>query len=326
MESILKEKNESFENENSENENSENENSENENSENENSENESSENESSENESSENENIDLFLTMRDRTKLFYTQEYTENMKAIVVFVHGVGEHSGRYKYLAGRLNTAGYGVVRFDLRGHGKSGGERGFVSSFLDFSDDTNEIVDMVKKDKPGLRIYMLAHSMGAFIAAIYSIKYPAQVDGQILSGIPATILPLTEIRMLKLLPYNTFPRIKMGNSLGKKVSRDQAVVENYVTDSLNLKKATIKMSSEMFINGPEWLAKHVHEYELPCLILHAGDDLIVTPASSEWFYNNIASVDKRRKVYPGLYHEIYNEKERDSVIDDVVDWLEEK
>ncbi|MHB1484977.1 MAG: alpha/beta hydrolase [Saccharofermentanales bacterium] len=282
--------------------------------------------ESSENENSQNENTDSFLAMKDGTRLFYTREYTENMKAVIVIVHGVGEHSGRYKYLAERLNMAGYGVVRFDLRGHGKSGGERGFVNSFLDFSDDTDEIVEKVKKDKPGIPIFMLAHSMGAFIAAIYSIRYPGRIDGQILSGIPATILPLTEIRMLKLLPYNAFPRIKMGNSLGTKVSRDQSVVDDYITDPLNLKKATIKMSSEMFIKGPEWLAKHANEYEPPCLILHAGDDLIVTPASSEWFYDNIASVDKRRKIYPGLYHEIYNEKERDSVIADVVDWLNDK
>lgn len=272
------------------------------------------------------EGQNAFLTMKDGTRLYYKMDIIIKMKAIIVIVHGVCEHSGRYQYLTESINRAGYGVIRFDLRGHGKSFGERGFASSFLEFSNDVHEIVNKVKQDIPSIPVYMLGHSMGAFISTVYAIQYPNEIQGQILSGLPAIVLPLPSIKLLKMLPYNVFPMIRAGNDLGKVVSRDPAVVENYIKDPLNLKKSTIKMSGEVFIKGPAWLASHIGEYNLPCLLLHGGSDLIVTPESSKWFFENISSVDKARKVYQELYHEIFNEKERDEVIADVIDWLDKE
>ncbi len=272
------------------------------------------------------ERPESFLAMKDKTNLFYKQDFPEKMKAVLVIVHGVCEHCGRYQYLAERLYAAGYGVMRFDLRGHGKSGGKRGFVSSYLEFSQDVHEFVLKANKEAPNIPVYMLGHSMGAFISVAYAILYPHEIKGQILSGLPAIILPLPSIRLLQRLPYNLLPMLRAGNDLGKVVSRDPAVVKDYIEDPLNLKKSTIKMSGEMFLKGPAWLALNIKEYGLPCLLLHGGSDLIVTPASSQWFFDKIASTDKQRKVYPELYHEIYNEKERDEVISDTIAWLDAK
>ena len=271
-----------------------------------------------------NKNKDTFLMMKDKTNLFYRQDFPEKMKAVLVIVHGVCEHCGRYQYLAERLGEAGYGVIRFDLRGHGKSEGKRGFASTYLEFSQDAREFVLKAKQEAPGMPVYMLGHSMGSFISAAYGILYPDEIKGQVLSGLPATELPLPTIRLLKHLPYNLLPMIQAGNDLGKIVSRDPAVVKAYIEDPLNLKKATIKMSGEMFIKGPVWMAEHIKEYKYPCLLLHGGADMIVAPSSSEWFFNSISSSDKQRKVYPELYHEIYNEKERDEVIADTISWLD--
>ncbi len=268
--------------------------------------------------------IESFLTMKDGTELYYTTNIPQELKAIIVIVHGVCEHCGRYEYITGILNAAGYGVLRFDLRGHGKSKGERGYASTFLDYSNDVDSLVDKIRVDYPSLPIFLLGHSMGAFVSAIYALNYPGKLKGQVLSGLPAISLPLPTIKMLGFLPYNAFPMIRLGNDLGKVVSRDPEVVKSYIEDPLNLKKATIKMSGEMFIKGPEWLSKHVAEYNLPCLLLHGGNDLIVTEKSSEWFYNSISSTDKKRIVYPELYHEIFNEKEKDIVIADAIKWLD--
>lgn len=269
---------------------------------------------------------DTFLTMKDGTPLYYKEEIPENMKAMVIFVHGVGEHSGRYQYLAGKLYNAGYGILRFDLRGHGKSGGPRGFADTITRFSDDILLFYDKVKESFPDLPVYTLGHSMGSFISVVFAITHPGRLQGQILSGLPAIVLPLPEIRKMKLLPYKLFPMIRIGNSLGDRLSRDPEIFEKYRTDPLNLKKGTIKMTGVMFLEGPEWLSGHVKEYNLPCLLLHGGDDRIVTPASSEWFYSGISSSEKQRKVYPGLFHEIFNEPEKDLVIGDVLSWLDSK
>jgi alpha-beta hydrolase superfamily lysophospholipase len=264
--------------------------------------------------------------MRDKTTLFVKRAILPLMKAIVVIVHGVCEHNERYDYITSALNNAGFSVVRFDLRGHGKSGGERGYAASYHEFSDDLNEIISVTGKDFPDIPVFVLGHSMGAFISALYEILYPDRTKGQILSGIPAIVLPLSDIKLLKKLPYNKFPKMNAVNKLAKLVSKDPQVVQNYIEDPLNLKKSTIKMSAEMFLKGPEYLAGHINNSKTPCLVLHGQEDKIVTEKSSEWFYENISSLDKTRKVYPGLYHEIFNEPERDYVIDDVIKWLEER
>ena len=266
------------------------------------------------------------VAMRDNVPLYVKRAMLPEMKAVIVIVHGVCEHSERYDYLTSALNNAGYSVVRFDLRGHGKSGGERGYAESYREFSDDLNEIISAVKEDLPDIPVYILGHSMGAFISALYEIMYPDCIKGQILSGIPAIELPLSDIKLLKNLPYNKFPKINAANKLAKLVSRDIKVVENYLNDPLNLKKSTIKMSAEMFLKGPEFMSSHINEYKAPCLILHGQDDKIVTEKSSEWFFGNISSTDKTRKLYPELYHEIFNEPQKDAVISDLISWLEER
>jgi len=266
------------------------------------------------------------IKMRDKVPLFVKKITVPQMKAIITIVHGVCEHNERYDYLTSILNDEGYSVVRFDLRGHGKSGGERGYSKNYHEFSDDLNEIISIIKKDFPDIPIFVLGHSMGAFISALYEILYPEQIRGQILSGIPATELPLSDIKLLKLLPYNKFPKINAKNKLAKLVSRDMGVVNDYMSDPLNLKKSTIKMSGEMFLKGPSFISEHIDEYKAPCLILHGREDKIVTEKASEWFYKNISSEDKTRKVYPDLFHEILNEPEKDLVINDILKWLEKR
>lgn len=264
------------------------------------------------------------IQTKDGTLIFFLKNIPPQPKAIIIIVHGVAEHAGRYGYTTERLNKFGYGVYRFDNRGHGRSGGEQGYVQSFMDFVEDADLIVQMAHVENVRLPVFMLGHSMGGFIATVYGAKNPDQLNGQILSG-PAVIeLPLKDVRLLKRLPFNLLPKLRVGNKLGKIISRDPAVVEDYQTDHYNLKKITLKMSGEMFIKGPAWLQNNINKYILPCLIIHGGGDLIVTPKASEWLYNNISSQDKERKVYAGLYHEILNEQEKDRVIEDIHVWIE--
>jgi len=266
------------------------------------------------------------LSAQDGVSLFYQMDVPEQPKAIFIFVHGVCEHCGRYQYLTEKFNSFGYGVYRFDLRGHGQSEGARGFVKSYMDYIEDTHLLVTRAHKEYPALPVYMLGHSMGGFITAAYGIQYPDTLSGQILSGTPAIELPLKDVQLLKKLPFELLQRLRVGNKLGAVVSRDPEVVKAYGEDPLNLKKSTLKMSGEMFLKGPKWMAENIKNYRYPCLILHGGEDKIVTPEASKWLFSHIGSEDKELKIYEGLYHEIFNEQERDTVIEDVHTWMEKR
>ncbi len=266
------------------------------------------------------------LLLRDGLNLYYESSIPAKPKALVFLVHGVCEHSGRYDYLTAKLYEASYGVVRFDLRGHGKSEGTRGYVANYLDYVEDLYELITHVTDQNRDLPLYMIGHSMGALISLLFGLKNPDFLKGQIFSGVPAIELPLKSIKLLKLLPTSILSKLGVKNDFAKLVSRDPEVVENYETDPLNLSKQTVGMASQMFLKAPVFVAEHVADYRIPCLILHGGDDRIVTPEASSWLYENIASEDKKILIYPELYHEIFNEPEKEKVIGDLLAWLDER
>lgn len=255
--------------------------------------------------------------------LFTSKTILNNAKGIVVLVHGLNEHCGRYDHVVSKLNDWGYSVYRYDNRGHGRSGGRRGYIDDFQLFIDDADLIVDRAKAENPGKPVFMLGHSMGGFITACYGVKYKNKLAGQILSGPPTIIMPTVE--PLVDFDYKSQSLTMIPNSLGNDVSRDPAVVKAYAEDPLNLKEFTMMLMGEIFIRGMKWLIEKTPSYDYPCLILHGGDDKIVTPDSSRSFYNKIASTDKELKIYSGLYHEIMNEPEKNIVLEDGIhSWLE--
>jgi alpha-beta hydrolase superfamily lysophospholipase len=167
-----------------------------------------------------------------------------------------------------------------------------------------------------------MLGHSMGGFIAASYGVRHPDRLSGQILSGAAVMLLPM--VQGMEEFDYNATPDAPIPNNLSGLVSRDPAVVQAYEDDPLVLKEFTMKLMGEVFIRGPKDMMAGVASYGYPCLILHGGNDQIVTPDAARYFYERIASVDKQLKIYDGLYHEILNEPEKETVIEDIHRWIE--
>ncbi len=264
------------------------------------------------------------LSGENGIKLYVSQNRVDKAKAVIVIVHGLCEHSGRYDYVASKLNTFGYSVYRFDNRGHGRSGGEKGYVENFNQFIDDAAKITDMAKAENTNVPVFMLGHSMGGFVTAAYGVKYPGGLSGQVLSGAATIIQPL--LAGLEGIDFSANAHDPIANALSAQVSRDPKVVEDYVNDSLNLKEFSTWLMSEAFLRGARWLMENTGSYAYPCLILHGGKDLIVTPDSSRQFYERIGSQDKSLKIYEGLYHEILNEPEKDTVIEDIHVWIEKR
>jgi len=253
--------------------------------------------------------------------LFVAVNRIDAPKAVVVIVHGLAEHLGRYDLVARELNEAGCSVYRFDNQGHGRSGGERGYLNDFQSFIDDADILVEKARQENPGLPVFMLGHSMGGFITAAYGVKYPGKLKGQVLSGAAVTLLPLFEA--FKEIDFEKEPRVKVPNALSDLICRDKAVVTAYDDDPLVLKETCQKLLGEVFINGANWLVGKLSEYAYPCLILHGEDDQIVTPEASRYMAGHIASTDKVLKMYPGFYHEILNEFGREEVVADITEWI---
>jgi acylglycerol lipase len=262
------------------------------------------------------------LNVGEGIDLFILSNPVNHPKAAVVLVHGICEHCRRYDYVTDKLNSFGYTVYRFDLRGHGRTGGERGYIKDYQDMIEDTEKVVTIAKKENPNIPIYMWGHSMGGFIAASYGIKYPNRLSGQILSGPPVKIMPPFD--SLLDFDYKSKAFDLIPNSLVDKVSRDPEIVRLYKEDPLCLTEFTYQLMGEMFIRGGKDIMESVPTYNYPCLILHGSEDQIVNKETSNYFFGNIASKDKQLKIYDGLYHEVMNEPEKDTVLEDIHQWLQ--
>ncbi|QIK70804.1 alpha/beta hydrolase [Erysipelothrix sp. HDW6C] len=268
----------------------------------------------------------MYLKISEDVSLRYVVNKVSNAKGIVVINHGFAEHVGRYDHVTKRLNSAGYNVYRYDLRGHGRSLGPKGHIDSYESFISDCHAFVTFARNDTPEVPMYMLGHSMGGLVTAMYGIAHPDMLRGQVLSGPAITSLPKSKGLngfLLKTVGV-LMPSLKISNPVEDDVCSVPEVVAHYKADEDVLRKATAGFLKEFLIEGPAFVRAHIHQYMLPCFIAHGGDDTIVPVEVSEYFYDNIASQDKERKVYPGLYHEILNENEKDEILDDMILWMD--
>ena len=260
-------------------------------------------------------------------KLYYQGwQPDQNPKAVLLILHGLAEHSGRYKNVVDYFIPLGYAVYGYDQRGHGKSPGARCYVDRFQDLVVDLNTFVTMVNKFHPGLKVFLMGHSIGATVAVTYSVQYPDAVAGLILSGAVLkpgeSITPLMKIMALVLSVL--FPRMGVSPLDSSTISRDKAVAIAYDNDPLVYRgKIPARMGAEALNIMEKYLPPRLGEIELPLLIMHGGEDRLSNKEGSIFLYKGAASTDKILKIYEGLYHEIYNEPERAQVFADVETWL---
>ncbi|WP_046175962.1 alpha/beta hydrolase [Domibacillus indicus] len=268
---------------------------------------------------------EMILHSFDGTELYVQRDAPRNPHAVIVIVHGLGEHSGRYEYVTEKLNGYGYAVYRFDNRGHGKSGGARGYIEDASKFVDDAHKVVRTAQHNYPGLPLFMLGHSMGGFIAAAYGVQHKDTLAGQIFSGPVIQELPAFED--LKQLDMEKEALTRIPNGLSHLICRSQAIVEDYENDPYNLKEFTVQLLTSVFHEGVQKLLKKLPLYTYPCFILHGENDQIVPADSGRYLYERISSEDKSICIIPQLYHEILNEeKEKDEILQEIYEWIEER
>ena len=247
-------------------------------------------------------------------------------KAILLIVHGLAEHSGRYMNSVEYFVPKGYAVYGYDQRGHGKSEGARCYVDRFSDYIADLHTFLTMVREFHPGIKLFLVGHSMGGTIATIYATQYQNELTGLVLSGAALkagdSITPLAKL-MAQVLS-RLLPRMGISTLDATAISRDKAVVDAYVNDPLVYRgKVCARLGSELLTMMDKYLPARMSELKLPLLIMHGKADRLTNQEGSTLLYNAASSQDKTLKFYEGFYHEIYNEPERGPVFSDVEAWL---
>lgn len=268
-------------------------------------------------------NSEYLITFDDQ-EIFLRRDLVADPRAVLLIVHGLNEHQGRYDYLAGRFNGEGYNVYRFDNRGHGRSDGRQSYIEDFNTYFDDADAVFELIKEENPDLPIFMLGHSMGGFIAAGFGVKYPDKLRGIILTD--AATNNLDAFSELNEISLEENPEMTLPNELGNLISRSEYVVDDYKKDPYVSEFTTLKLMKVLMDQGIPWLVDNLNKFRYPVLILHGEDDKIVDPSCSKKFYERISSEDKKLKTYPELYHEILNEKEKEEVIRDIIIWVNKR
>lgn len=265
---------------------------------------------------------------RGSSRLYWQSWLPESdARASVLLVHGLGEHSSRYTHVARHLTRRGFAVFTVDHYGHGKSDGRMGFVERFSIYLDGVDALREKVLAELPSVPMFLLGHSMGGLIAATYLLDNPDVFRGCVLSG-PALKTdqapPALLVVLVKLLSAlaPTLPMIQLDAS---GVSRDPKVVEAYVSDPLVFHgKLSARLITELTATMDKTLSRAA-EIRTPILIMHGQDDKLTSPAGSQAMFDNISVEDKTLKLYPGLYHEIFNEPEQEAIMADMSDWMEQ-
>ncbi|MFL9872773.1 alpha/beta hydrolase [Paraburkholderia megapolitana] len=248
-------------------------------------------------------------------------------RATVALVHGLAEHAGRYTALAQRLNAAGIELFAVDLRGHGRAPGLRVWVERFDDYLQDVDALLDAAARSSAPL--FLMGHSMGGEIAALYAIERAAtrgrRFSGLILSSpalAPGRDVPRWMIGLSRIISrvWPRFPALKIDAAL---LSRNPAVVDNNRHDLLVHHGAVPARTGAEILLAMTRIERGRAGLRLPLLVYHGTRDKLTEPDGSRTFGTQAGSPDKTLTLYEGSYHETMNDLDRKQVIDALIEWI---
>jgi len=245
---------------------------------------------------------------------------------VVVLAHGFGEHARRYDHVAQRFGEAGLITFALDHRGHGRSGGKRVYVRSMSEYTDDFHHLVGLATAEYPDLKRVVLGHSMGGAIVFAYGVEHPDDYHLMVLSGpaVDARSQVPTWLAMLADVLGAIAPGLQVQDLPADAVSRDPAVVAAYENDPLVHHGKVPAGVGKALIGVGETMPRRAAAISAPLLVVHGEQDKLIPVEGSHKLVECVGSTDVALKVYPGLYHEVFNEPERAVVLDDVVSWIQ--
>ncbi len=248
-------------------------------------------------------------------------------RGAVALVHGLGEHVGRYAPVAAALTTAGYAVLGFDQRGHGKTAGPRGYMPSLETTMDDIGRLLEKTARRYPDLPLFLYGHSMGGAFVLNYILRHrPTHLAGVISTspGLNTTTPTPGWKKALAQTLSKIFPTMVLNNGLELAgISRDPAVIQAYKADSLVHPWISARLGTDLLESG-EWAVAHAAEFPpIPLLLFHGTADRLTNPQTTAAFAAKVPG-ECTFKAWEGLYHETHNEPERDQVLATLIAWLD--
>jgi alpha-beta hydrolase superfamily lysophospholipase len=245
-------------------------------------------------------------------------------KAIVALVHGIGEHSGRYAHVGEAFAKAGYALVGFDLRGHGKSGGPRGHIPSYDTMMNDIADFLDLLEKRYRKLPTFLYGHSLGGNQVINFSLRRKPKLKGVIATS-PWLKLPF-QPPAVQITLGKVMNRIAPGFTQSSKLdtaalSRDPEVARTYERDPLVHDKVSARLFVD-FGNAGLWALEHAAEFPLPLLLMHGTADRLTSAEASREFAERGGKHITWRQ-WKGFYHEIHNEPEKAEVLKVMIGWM---
>lgn len=253
------------------------------------------------------------------------------VRAQVLIVHGLGEHSGRYAHVARHLAQAGCAVAAYDHRGHGRSQGPRGVIPAPDSLLADLGQVIAQLRARRPGLPLVLLGHSLGGLVVGRYVAEglaaQPAPwwhaVEALVMSS-PALDLGMNLAQKALLAVLGPLaPNLAVANGLKPEwVSRDPAVVRAYVADPLVHDRIAPRLVRFM-VDAGALVRQRAAQWRTPTCLLYAGADRCVSPRGSAGFAAAAPRGVVAATCYEGLAHEIFNEPEQARVLADLSAWL---
>jgi alpha-beta hydrolase superfamily lysophospholipase len=245
-------------------------------------------------------------------------------RAVLVNLHGLGDHSGLYPNLAGHFAPRGVALYAYDLRGNGRSPGQRAYLGSWREYREDLHAFLRQVREWEPRLPLFLLGNSLGGLVVLDYVLHHPGQVEGVIAAapvlgdvGVPPILMALGRI-MSRVLPRFS---LNVGMDLSG-LARDPAIVEAVLADPLFHRRGTARLSTEVTA-----AVSRVHELaeslSVPLLILHGSADRMVPPTGSRTFFARVRYPDRGLKEYPGGYHGLFADYGYEEVLGDLERWI---
>lgn len=243
---------------------------------------------------------------------------------VLLISHGLGEHAGRYRTVVDTVLGDGWAVYGLDHRGHGRSGGRRAHLDRYQDFLDDLDAVRRSVVARHPGLPLVLLGHSMGGQIALAYALEHQHELHALVLSApaLASTAVPAPVVAVLRRLAPLA-PTLRPAGIDESRISKDPRVVAAYRADPLvHHGHPTLGLSVALFA-AMDVLGERARALRLPVLLMHGTADVLTEPEGSRLLATTCGAPDLSVRWYDGLWHEIFNEPEREAPLADLREWL---